>query len=118
MIQRARKDAIARIIDEGARQFGFSVEVGWLPRVTKDEMYVRALVLPSTADEGVVKLSFLGFEEAMDCQALDVASALRRRFGRDPIQVNMLDKGGIANQLRSAFDPSIVSDLRNYPTRV
>jgi hypothetical protein len=54
----------------------------------------------------------------MSCEDLDVSAALRKRFGRDPIHVNMLDRGGIADRLRYGFDQSIVSESRNYPSKV
>jgi len=118
MLQRAHRDAADFILNAAAAQFGYTIEVGWLPRATDDETYVRAHVLPNLTSETTITLAFQGFRRTMVSKNMDVGKVLRKRFGRDPTQVNMLDRGGLADQLRGAFDPSIVTDLRNYPSRV
>jgi hypothetical protein len=75
-------------------------------------------VLPDLTSETTVTLAFQGFRQTMVCPSMDVGKALRKRFGREPAQVNMLDRGGMADRLRAAFDPMIVTELRNYPSRV
>jgi hypothetical protein len=117
LLPKAQEDAINRIMYDAGRQYGYSVEVGWLPRVTQDEYYVRVHITPE-ADSATVRLHFRGFRSELECPGINAGSWLRQYFGRDPIHVNMLDRGGIADRLRAAFNPSIVSEVRNYPSQI
>lgn len=118
LLQQAHHNSVSKIIRDAGQSYGYSVEIGWLPRVTKDEDFVRAHVLADDSGAAVVNLEFRGFREKMTCTEYDVASMLAKYFTQDPILVNMLDRGRISSRVRGLFNPESIRDVRNYPPRV
>jgi len=116
LLEKARGDALERIIADAGRQFGYSIEVGWVPRATGGDEIVRCHVVPDTT-QPVIALAFKGFHHEIEVEEMDVGGALRAFFGGDPVAVNLLDRGEVASRLRDAFGTS-VRELRNYPARV
>lgn len=117
LLPKAHKDAIGRIIQDAGRQYGYSVEVGWLPLATRDADYVRVHVTP----EGLgpeIEVQFRGFRSVLNVNGFDVAAELRNYFAREPIQVNMLDRGGVSLKVAKGFDPQSLQFVRNYPAKV
>ena len=117
ILKKAHQDAVSHIIRGAATQFGYSIEVGWVPRQTKDELHVRALVSPDGA-RSATKAVFRGFSMDLDVPGKNVGKGLREMFGGDPIAVNLLDRGQIAEKMRDEFGNELVKNLRNYPTRI
>ena len=107
-------DALAEIFRRAGEAFGYSIEVGWLPRSTGDTAVVRAVVAPDGL--GVVRLEFKGFEWTLELDGTDAGITLREFFGCDPVAVNLYDHGVQSRLLGSTG--SDVRDLFAYPTRV
>lgn len=114
ILQTAHRDAIHRIVCDAGSQFGYTLEVGWLPRVTKDDSEVRCIVAPDAS--GKVQLRFRGFEFSVDAPD-DVSAFVRELFGREPSSVNVYDRGPAARLLRDQVGTG-VSEMHSYPTRV
>jgi GT2 family glycosyltransferase len=117
LLQTAHVHAAGLIIKAAGVQFGYTIEVGWLPRQSKDDLNCRVLVSPE-GETPTIQARFRGFETTIPSDDLNVASAIRAYFGKAPHGLNLLDRGGIADQLRGAFTDGIVTEQRNYPTRV
>lgn len=120
ILQKAQEHALERLVREAGVTFGYSIEVGWLKRVTNDNSKVRCLVAPDGLD-GKVIMDFIGFRhEIPAADAADIPAVIRSFFGgREPEQVNLLDRGQVAQALRSAFDGvAPVTQRGNYPARV
>lgn len=118
MMQQAHHDAVERIVKDAGKSFGYTVEVGWLRRESKDEMDVRVQVVPE-GQRPVVEIEFRGFRHELPLMdGSDVSAEIRRFFGRDPECLNLLDRGEIATALRGAFAKGAVKELRNYPSRI
>lgn len=115
VLQQAHRDAITRVIAQGGRQFGYTVDVGWLPRPARDASKALCIVAPNGTP--AVSMSFLGFEISIPTGGIEVADYLLDLFSREPDQVNFLDHG--AAGLLSAFsERTKISRIYAYPTRV
>lgn len=115
ILQDAHKHAITQIIAAGARQYGYTVDVGWLPRPPRDD--TKALVVIAPNGSTLAKMTFLGFDVSIPTEGNDVADFLEDLFRRPPDEVNLLDHG--ARDLASTFGKSAeVNRIYAYPTRV
>ena len=119
ILEGAHKDFLHRLTTDAAQQFGYSIEVGWLPRVTRDDSHVRVLVVPD-GRTGTVGVEFRGFRLELPVDSsLDIGSQIREMFGgKDPASVNLLDRGAVAQRIRQAFREEAQSSGCGYPTRV
>ncbi|HJR74932.1 MAG TPA: glycosyltransferase family 2 protein [Luteimonas sp.] len=117
ILQKAHEDAVSHIIKSAASQYGYTIEVGWIPRQTRDELYARVLASPDGFSP-TVEAVFRGFRMQVPVSPKQMGRSIRDFFGRDPQAVNLLDRGLIAEKMRGEFDGGIVKNLRNYPTRI
>lgn len=107
-------DAEEILISRAARQFGYSVEVGWLPR-GKTTAAVQCVVAPEGT--ATVRARYRGFEASFTLQeGQDAGELLRERMGSDPVQVNLYDRGSVS--ARMAAVGGTVIDHYSYPRRV
>lgn len=115
ILESAHRDAVARIVVDAGRAFGYSIEVGWLPRHVGESSVVRCVVAPDASAS--IEIAFAGF---VFTQPLgddeDAGEILREMFGADPVSVNLYDRGGVARRLGA--DSGAVSDFYQYPSRV
>jgi GT2 family glycosyltransferase len=115
ILQDAHNHAITQIIAAGARQYGYTVDVGWLPRPPRDQS--KALVVIAPNGSTLAKMTFLGFDVSIPTEGNDIAGFLEDLFRRPPDEVNLLDHG--ARDLASTFGNSAeVNRIYAYPTRV
>ncbi|HEY5851872.1 MAG TPA: glycosyltransferase [Lysobacter sp.] len=117
ILEKAHDDAISNIIKSAASQFGYTIEVGWIPRQTQDELTVRVLVSPDGSTSGV-EASFRGFRMTVPIAGKEIGESVRTFFGRDPVGVNLLDRGMITSKIRDEFSSDLIKTLRNYPSRI
>lgn len=115
ILEGAHRDAIRRIIADGGRQFGYTLDVGWLPVPPRDESHVQCLVAPE--GKPALRMRFLGFEFEVPSEGLDVRKYTEDLFGREPTSVNVYEKGSNLEALE-ADDRSKVRRLHVYPTRI
>lgn len=118
LLEQAHKNAIAGIVGAAGRQYGYSVEVGWLPRVSRDDDHARCIVSPDGSGPAVA-LEFRGFRESLEAPG-DVAENIRDFFGgAEPSELNLFDRGPITEELRATYaGKTRVNQRHNYPGRV
>lgn len=116
LLPRAHTDALDRIVHDAGQQFGYSVEVGWVPRVSPDDELVRCHVTPQLSSP-TVSFDFRGFRHEIRVGDTDVATLLRAMFHREPLALNLLDRGEAIARVAASFGRSAVP-VRNYPARV
>ncbi|NMM25007.1 MAG: glycosyltransferase family 2 protein [Phycicoccus sp.] len=115
ILGKAHIDATRRIITDGGRQFGYSVEVGWLPRKSMGSSVVRCVVAPDQSRS--VHAEFLGFSYEVKIGADDdVVQVLRAMFEREPDEVNLYDRGAVTARFQA--ESGLAADRFFYPTRV
>jgi hypothetical protein len=118
ILEKAHEDAARRLCADAGRQFGYSVEVGWLRRATEDEDLPRVFVSPDGVDP-TVRVKFRGFECSIDLGAAGPADSIRAFFGNAPAALTVLDRGAVATELRDSL--AVDADgctVWNYPSRV
>lgn len=115
LMEKAHRDAKLKIIGDGGRQFGYTLDVGWLPVPPRDESFVQCLIAPD--GKPTVRLRFLGFEQELPTEGLNVGVFLEEFFGVAPAQVNVYEAG---SALRSLGEAGYKETRRYhlYPTRI
>lgn len=105
----------ARVIADAGRQFGYSIEVGWLPRSGADTSMVRCVMSPDRTSS--ITAEFIGFVHTIELgEGDDPSAVLRELFGREPSGVNVFDRGPSAESLLAQADGA--ADRFVYPSRV
>jgi GT2 family glycosyltransferase len=112
LLQTAKDAAVRRIILDGARQFGYSLEVGWLPRPLDNDFVVQVTLAPD-GEQAALVAKFIGFELTHTLTSQDPGKDVRDLFGREPSSVNVYDRGRVANAL--VVDPGTATASRRYP---
>ncbi len=111
----AHTDAIDRIISDAGNQFGYSIEVGWLPRDMSDSAPVRCVLAPDRSNSLTVQ--FKGFTKTVDLSdGSDPSVVLRRMFRREPSGVNVYDRGPVTSRILA--ESGMAQDRFYYPSRV
>lgn len=111
----AQRDAIDRIVADAGREFGYCIEVGWLPRHTGESSVVRCVVAPDSTSS--IALNFAGFTFDLGlADGQDAGEVLREFFGTEPTAVNLYDRGGVSRSLVAEF--GLAADFYQYPTQV
>lgn len=117
VLARAHDDAISQIIRSAGRQFGYSIDVGWIARDRKNEDEVNILLSPDGANDSVQAV-FRGFRLDLKLGRKDIGQGIRKFFDREPNALNLFDSGAFASALKSEFSSVAVSRTSNYPERV
>jgi hypothetical protein len=119
ILERAHEDAIRRACSDAGKQFGYTVEVGWLARLTTDQNLPRVLVSPDGVSPKV-EVKFLGFEcELAVGTGSSAAEAILEFFGGMPAALNLFDKGAVSRSLEEAFRGAVPAHhMTSYPSRV
>jgi len=116
VLTRAHEDAAEAIIRSTGREFGYAVQIGWLAPVPGRTDIVQVQVVPDGRPE--VRMHTMGFESTIELGGADLATELRQFFGRDPVEVNLTERGAAAVSFASAFGATTTERLGNYPSRV
>lgn len=115
ILQQAHKDCARLITVDGARQFGYTVDIGWLPRPPKEDTVARVIVAPDGRPGASIR--FLGFEHELEADNDAIMGLMRQLTGRDPGAVNIFDRGATASRLQ-ADDVESIQAAPAYPSRV
>lgn len=118
LMDRAIEGGIGRIVHDAGQQFGYQVEVGWMP-MRPMEAAVVALVAPDGLGDRIALL-FRGFRHLLPIQDEPVQQTLERFFGAKPRQVIVRDQGAVREQLSTWREDGAVDWVaaNSYPTRV
>ncbi len=116
VLTRAHEDAAEAIIRNTGREYGYRVHIGWLPPAPGRTDVVQVQVAPDGRPE--VRMQTMGFETTIELGGVDLAAALRDYFGREPIEVNLAERGSAAAAFASAFGTGVTARAGNYPSRV
>lgn len=116
VLAQAHEDAAEAIIRATGREFGYTVQIGWLAPVPGRADIVQVQVAPDGRPE--VRMHTMGFETTIELGGVDLAAELRQYFGRDPVEVNLSERGTAAAAFASAFGTGVTSRAGNYPSRV
>jgi len=111
---RAHEDAISHIVRSAAKQFGYSLEVGWNARAKGGEDEVRVCFSPD-GYSSTAQVAFRGFRLDIPFDQADAGSSVRRYFEREPSAINVIDRGERSTQLDEAFPGQVSWAKRNYP---
>jgi GT2 family glycosyltransferase len=114
ILQKAHTDAARQIVKDAGHQFGYDIEVGWLPRGPFEGTRAKCVIAPD--GEPVVRIGALGFSEFLEVDAPEIGVEVRKFFDREPDAVNLYDRGVMANRFRDDSDGS--NDFVLYPTKV
>lgn len=112
--QKAMNDAIATIVRQAGTQFGYTVEVGWIPREYPDDRMVRVRVLPDGSEDKIL-MEFQGFRHYYVRSQESLKASLLEFFEREPEAVNMWDRSVSAVAASLGVDGQ--GDL-HYPSKV
>jgi GT2 family glycosyltransferase len=117
ILQKAHADAAQRIISDAGRQFGYSIEVSWLPLVTHDDEIVRVLVKP--AEVPGARARFRGFACEIPVDPADPGGSIRAWFGTEPKSIDLLGGSAEVRAVAASFpEGSPVHEVVSYPGRV
>jgi len=116
-LDRGWAKANAALIANAASTLGYSVTVGWLPQAI-DLSRPHVHVTPDPSSLRAVA-SFAGFQRELPLTAATPAADLVRLLGVPPTELNLLDRGPVAEAFHEAFSSSAVVHRRQpYPSRV
>jgi GT2 family glycosyltransferase len=117
LLQTATKDAVRRIVSDGAKQFSYSLEVGWLPRALDNPTLVHATLAPD-GESATLSAKFIGFEFTHEIASGDPGAEVRELFGSDPSLINVYDRGRIAQAFTDGSAAPTSTKPAPYPSRV
>ncbi|WP_243738001.1 glycosyltransferase family 2 protein [Xanthomonas oryzae] len=117
VLSRAHDDAISHIVRSAGKQFGYSIDVGWIGRDRTNEDEVNILLSPNGANDHIQAV-FRGFRLDMQLSRRNLGQEIRKFFGQDPTAVNLYDSGALATALKSEFANVTNTRTSNYPERV
>lgn len=117
ILQEAQLFALAAIVRRAGTDFGYDVNVGWLPGTAPDNGRVQVYIAPDGLEDDLL-IEFKGFTYTKAADAFRLPEELKELFGgREPGAVNVRDRGAVGASLASAFGGT-VSRIGNYPSRV
>ena len=120
ILEKAHADATRRIVEDAGAQFGYTIEVSWLPGSFRsdDEDTVR-ITLDPDGRLPVAVARFRGFDTEIEILDGSVKDTLLQTFKRAPSRVTLFDRGSMARQLTQEFGPEgSLADIIIYPTKV
>ncbi len=114
-LETTRRMATSRILGDAARQFGYTVHLGWIDRVPSETDMVRCIV-DAAAEGPVVTARYRGFHGPVPLDPAPPAAAIRRVLGD-----NLLGDDILARPLGGAGSMGLVDGPTGrgaYPERV
>ncbi|MGE0308193.1 MAG: glycosyltransferase [Acidimicrobiia bacterium] len=115
ILDELKESAQRVILREAGRQYGYTIHVGWLSRVTDAEV-VKVMVDPG-GGRPAVAVSFKGFTDSIP-PGDDVAAAIRDYFGVEPSGLDLFASGPHSQHLRERFPDLVTGRTVGYPERV
>lgn len=103
------------ILKQAGKQFGYVVQVGWLPRQATPDI-VKVMVDPG-GRRPAVQVTFRGFKDTIE-PGDNVPKAIRAYFGVEPRGLDLFTAGPHTQELRSAFASNLHEPSVNYPERI
>ena len=118
LMERAIEGGVERIVKDAGQQFGYQVELGWMP-MRRVEAAVVALVAPDGLGDRIALL-FRGFRHLLPIQDEPIHQTLERFFGAQPRKVIVRDQGAAREQLSTWAENDSIDWAAStfYPTRV
>jgi GT2 family glycosyltransferase len=113
----AHRNGQRRIIRDAARQFGWTLNVGWLAPESDDGSHVLVRVEPTSGGAHRAHAEFLGFDARFDLDPDAPVASLLEHFGGEPVSVGVSDRGDLTSLFTSALAGE-VDDRYSYPSRV
>ncbi|MGH9283329.1 MAG: glycosyltransferase family 2 protein, partial [Acidimicrobiales bacterium] len=91
VLEVTRTMALRRILADAARDFGYSVHLGWIDRVPSDTDMVRCMVDAGPAGPGV-EASWRGFRVGVEVDPAAPAAGIRRALGERLLGEDIFDR--------------------------
>ena len=115
LVPDARQGATRSIVLAAAADFGYSIDVGWLPRRPDAPADVRCVVGPDVVSS--IRMEYRGFRFDLPLETdEDPTSTLKAFFGAPPTQITLHDRGRVGTELSA--NAGSVQDRFVYPTRL
>jgi GT2 family glycosyltransferase len=114
ILQQAHTDAALQIAKDAGHQFGYDIEVGWLPRDPFEGTRAKCVIAPDGKPD--VLVGALGFAESLKVEPIETGIEVRKFFDREPDAVNLYDRGVMATRFRDEDDGA--TNFVLYPTKV
>jgi GT2 family glycosyltransferase len=116
ILQELHQKGPEELVRQAGRQFGYVIQVGWLPRVAAPDI-CRVMINPSSTSPAIVA-DFRGFRTVIPLGSEgDAATTIRSFFGRDPSGLDLLARGPFSQDIADAFGQA-VDPVPMYPERV
>lgn len=115
ILERIRSSATSRILADAARDFGYTVHLGWVDRVGSDTDMVRCIV-DAGADGPMVEARYRGFRGRIEIDTATPVTGIRRALGTHVLGDDVLDRrlgGGVVVPVVDGLDGRAA-----YPERV
>lgn len=117
ILKRAHEDAMDHVVRSAAKQFGYVLEIGWLPHKNDDESDVKISLSPDGCTDRIVA-TFRGFECQINVEKEDALEGIARYFGTCPKMVNLYDRGTVSNRVKAEYPELIKEAYPMYPRRI
>jgi len=114
ILQELHERGVEELVRQSGRQFGYVIQVGWLPRITAPD--ICHVLLNPAVDVSAAIARFRGFEIPIELGD-DPAAAIRDFFGKEPTGLDLLSRGPFTQHLRAEFRFD-VEFAPMYPERV
>lgn len=115
LVAAARVGAGRRLMIDGARRDGYSIEVGWVVPAAEGTPLVRCLLAPEPAE--TVRCEYRGFTFTLGLEPEDdPVAVLADLLGGPPREANLYDRGRVASDV--AVRTGVATDRYSYPTRI
>ena len=117
ILEQAHSDAIAHTVTSAARQFGYTLEIGWVPHVQPDERDVRMVFDPDGRGNNVTAV-FRGFRHEIELAGPGFLDGMVKYFGAKPRSILVGNREAVPPWVTTEFAGKTVQAHSNYPTLV
>lgn len=117
VLAKAHEDAISHVVRSAGKQFGYSIDVGWIARDRRNEDEVNILLSPDAANDHI-QATFRGFRLDLKLGRKNLGQEIRKFFDKEPNIVNLYDTGALASALKAEFSGVATTRTTNYPEKV
>lgn len=111
------RDGTARITRDACKQWGYTVELTSLARLSRAAVTPHIVIHPSSRAPRIEAL-FRGFRAEVPDGGTDVAAAIRQFAGREPSHVRLLQPSALGDVLLREFADAHRSTFSSYPEKV
>lgn len=113
------RNASRKIMRAAASEWGYTIELTWLPQGARGDDIVRVYVSPD-GHPPLLEAAFKGFRASIPLEGRSAGAAIREFFGTDPQSIESRSTGSVARSVLAEFGASD-TDVRqtlSYPERV